>query len=248
LADLYAGAGSQNIRLFTDSDNLTEEHGQALRRRFQTAPIPVDPALFAPVKKDRGCGCATILYLGDARTEKGYLRLPAIARELQNDLAGGRVRMVVQSNFNVPGGEPGIASARDFLMTTPNVMLQLDPLTPDRYNDYIFSADLILLPYQVDRYISRTSGILAEAICAGVPAIVPQGTWLSEQVRRHGAGMSYNVLDRDGASRAVAAALESLETLSSRAEERRAAYAQFHNPVRLARFVCGGAAGESHRR
>ena len=34
------------------------------------------------------------------------------------------------------------------------------------YNHYLFTADLMVLPYQVDRYISRTSGILAEAICA----------------------------------------------------------------------------------
>jgi glycosyltransferase involved in cell wall biosynthesis len=238
LADLYACPGSERIRLFTDSDNLAEEHSQALRRRFQTVPIPVDPALFAP-RPDRANNSITIVYLGDARTEKGYTRLPAIAYALKVELATGRVQMVVQSNFNVPRGEPGIAAARDFLSTVPNVTVLPQPITDQQYNDYLSSADLIVLPYQVDRYISRTSGILAEAICAGVPAVVPQGTWLADQVRRHGAGIIYDGLDPEGPARAVVEALATLDSLRSRAEDRRSAYAHFHRPSRLVEFICG---------
>jgi glycosyltransferase involved in cell wall biosynthesis len=238
LADLYACPKSERVRLFTDSDNLTEEHGQALRRRFQTAPIPVDPALFEP-RPVRSKRSATLLYLGDARTEKGYGGLPVIARALKAELSSGRVQMLVQSNFNVPGGEPGIAAARDFLSLLPNVTLLLDSISPEQYNDYLFSADLILLPYQVERYISRTSGILAEAICAGVPALVPRGTWLADQVRRHGAGIVFDTLDSEGPARAVVEALGSLDILQSKAEDRRAAFAHFHRPSRLAEFVCG---------
>jgi hypothetical protein len=238
LADLYACPGNDRIRLFTDSDNLTEEHSQAMRRRFQTAPIPVDCALNGP-RPERANDATTIVYLGDARTEKGYTRLPSVAYAVNAQLAAGRVRMIVQSNFNVPRGEPGIAAARDFLSTVPNVTILRNPINEKQYNEYLFSADLIVLPYQVDRYISRTSGILAEAICAGVPAIVPQGTWLADQVRRHGAGVVYDGLNPDGPAQATLNALGSLATLKTRAEERRSAYAHFHRPARLSEFICG---------
>jgi glycosyltransferase involved in cell wall biosynthesis len=241
LADLYAAGGSERLRLFTDSDNLTEEHSQTLHRRFQTAPIPVDPALFVPRPARVGNTC-TALYLGDARTEKGYAALPSIARTLRGDLSSGHLKMIIQSNFNVPGGEPGIAAARDLLSSLPNVVLLRDAMNEAQYNEHLLSADLILLPYQVDRYISRTSGVLAEAICAGVPAIVPQGTWLADQVRRHGAGVVYQALDPEGPSRAVADALASLPALRGRAEDRRAAYAHFHRPGRVVEFVCGAEA------
>jgi glycosyltransferase involved in cell wall biosynthesis len=238
LADLYAAGGGERLRLFTDSDNLTEEHSQTLHRRFQTAPIPVDPALFGRRPARAGNSC-TALYLGDARTEKGYAVLPSIARTFRGALSSGRLKMIIQSNFNLPGGEPGIAAARDLLSSLPNVVLLRDAVSDAPYNDYLLSADLILLPYQVDRYISRTSGVLAEAICAGVPAIVPQGTWLADQVRRHGAGVVYQAVDPEGPARAVAEALDSLQTLRTRAEDRRAAYAHFHRPGRLVEFVCG---------
>jgi glycosyltransferase involved in cell wall biosynthesis len=237
LADLYACRGSERIRLFTDSDHLTEEHAQALRR-FQTAPIPVDPALFGP--RLRGIGRhITLLYLGDARTEKGYGALPSIARALKPELTAGRAQMIVQSNFNVPGGESGIRVARDFLSSQPNVAVLVEPLSSQQYNQYLLAADLVLLPYEAPRYVSRTSGILAEAICAGVPALVPHGTWLADQVRRHGAGIVYDTLTTEGPARAAVEALVSLDALRSRAEDRRAAYAHIHRPERLAEFVCG---------
>src|SRR5439155_22902188 len=124
-----------------------------------------------------------------------------------------------------PGGEPGIRAARDLLSTFPNINLRREAITEEEYNQYLLSSDLILLPYQPERYVSRTSGILAEAICAGVPAIVPQGTWLAEQVRRHGAGVIYDGLLPDGPAKATVNALESLDTLKQRADERRSAYA-----------------------
>jgi glycosyltransferase involved in cell wall biosynthesis len=241
LADLYACPGNERVRLLTDTDHLTEEHGLAMRRRFQTAPIPVDPALFAP-RPHRSSGTTTLVYLGDARVEKGYGALPSIARALKAQLSSGRVRMIVQSNFNVPGGEPGIAAARDFLSSVPNITLLFDPISPMQYNDYLLSADLILLPYQVERYVSRSSGIVAEAICAGVPALVPHGTWLADQVCRHGAGIVYDTLNPDGPARGVSEALASpdtLDALQARAAFRRGAYANFHRPARLAEFVCG---------
>jgi glycosyltransferase involved in cell wall biosynthesis len=245
LADLHAEHGS-HIRLFTDSDNLTEEYGQTLHRRFQTAPIPVDPRL-SSVRNEDSRGCVTLLYLGDARTEKGYTQLPRIASVLKDELAAGHVRMVLQSNFNVPDGEPGIAAARDFLGKVPNVHLFRDPITEEIYNDHLRAADIVLLPYQPERYVSRTSGILAEAICAGVPAVAPQGTWLSEQIRRHGAGVVYDASDRDGAPNAVVDALRSLDELKARAVDRRAAYAGFHRPSRLVNFICGARAMEMVR-
>jgi glycosyltransferase involved in cell wall biosynthesis len=241
LADLYACPGNEQIRLLTDSDNLTEEYSETLRRRFQTAPIPVDPALFA-ARLPRFDNRINLLYLGDARTEKGYLLLPSIARAFRPALASGTLSMIVQSNFNVAGGEPGIAAARDFLSTLPNVTLLDHAMACEEYNEYLLTADLVLLPYQADRYVSRTSGILAEAICAGAPAIVPQGTWLADQVWRRGAGIIYQPLDPDGPAGAVAEALASLDVLKERAEDRRAAYAHFHRPARLAEYVCGAEA------
>jgi glycosyltransferase involved in cell wall biosynthesis len=239
LAELYASQLSGQVRLLTDSDGLTEEYAESTRRRYQTAPIPVDPEISASKIKINGMPPTNIVYLGDARTEKGYQHLPAVAEELRMELISGSVRMILQSNFNLPGGEPGIHDAYCILAKYPNVVLLNDPMEDESYLKWMRSADLILLPYQADRYIFRTSGILAEAIHAGVPVIVPRGTWLSEQIVRHGAGVMYGAPIPQDLCAAVRLALENLPQLRARAAERRESFIQFHNPRRLVQFICG---------
>jgi hypothetical protein len=62
---------------------------------------------------------------------------------------------------------------------------------------------------------------------------------MSEQLRRHGAGIAFDPWQPDGLERAVERAIDRLPDLLARALERRASFIAFHNPDRLARFVCG---------
>jgi hypothetical protein len=56
----------------------------------------------------------------------------------------------------------------------PNIAILRHSISDLDYNEYLFWA------YQVDSYISRISGILAKALCGGVAALMPQGTWLPD--------------------------------------------------------------------
>ncbi len=238
LASLRVHPSHAQLRVFTDSDALTDDYADRLQWRVQTAPIPVD-ARFTAIAGSRTPRPVVIGYFGDARTEKGYQRIPAIATLLKASLERGDIQMVLQSNFNTSGGEAGIAAARDTLGATANVELLCEPLEDAEYARHLARTHLVLLPYQADRYVARTSGILAEAIHAGVPLVVPDGTWMSEQLRRHGAGVVFDPWQPDGLDWAVERALDRLPDLLSRALERRASFVAFHNPDRLARFVCG---------
>jgi glycosyltransferase involved in cell wall biosynthesis len=239
IAELTMRAGGDRVRVFTDSDELTEDHADRLQVRVQTAPIPVDRQ-FSTVAGPRPPHPTVISYFGDARTEKGYHQLPALADALAPALATGRVRLVLQSNFNLPGGEAGIPAAREALGAHPNVELLLDPLDDHAYCGRMAESHLVLLPYHAERYVARTSGIHAEAIHAGVPVIVPDGTWMAEQIRRgHGAGLAYDPCQADGFVRAVERAIDRLPSLLATAHARRGSFMSFHNPDRMARFVCG---------
>jgi hypothetical protein len=54
-------------------------------------------------------------------------------------------------------------------------------LSTEDYRALVFSSDIILLPYDRDNYYARSSGILVESLVAGIPVIVPAGTWMAEQ-------------------------------------------------------------------
>ncbi len=238
LATLRVHPAHSQVRVFTDSDALTDDYADRLQYRVQTAPIPVD-ALFSALAVPRPSAPVVIGYFGDARVEKGYQHFPRLAALLSPALDGGAVRMVLQSNFNVPGGEAGIAPAREALVNRPGVTVLDRPLQDVEYAQHLGATHLVVLPYQADRYVARTSGIVAEAIHAGVPLVVPEGTWMSEQLRRHGAGVTFDPWQADGLECAVERAIDRIPELLSRASYRRAAFVAFHNPERLARFVCG---------
>ncbi len=123
--------------------------------------------------------------MGDARREKGYHLLPAIAWNLKKDyLETGKARFVVQSNPNPREGEVETAIPRAELARFPSSMVALydEPLSAAAYKDLLLGSDITLLPYERNAYRARSSGILAESLAAGIPVIVPAGTWLSRQL------------------------------------------------------------------
>ncbi len=123
--------------------------------------------------------------MGDARREKGYHLLPAIAWNLKKDyLETGTARFVVQSNPNSREGAVETAIPRAELACFPSSMVALydEPLSAAAYKDLLLCSDITLLPYERNAYRARSSGILAESLAAGIPVIVPAGTWLSRQL------------------------------------------------------------------
>ncbi len=74
------------------------------------------------------------------------------------------------------------------------------PLPADDYRKFILSADIgLLTTYDSQTYFPRRAGILGEYLSAGIPVIVPAGSWLADQIEPqqqeyldslvHGAGM-----------------------------------------------------------
>lgn len=174
-------AAAHRVFLYTDTEELSVQYSR-LGVPFRTLPIPhTHPA---EARRGSGNGPVHVVYLGDARSEKGYHHLPRLLGDLWPDyVAPGRVVFTIQSNFNVHEGEPEAVVARAQLEGFPRdrVRLACDPLSVDAYSDLLLSADVVLLPYDRDNYYARSSGILVEALAAGVPVVVPAGTWLSRQ-------------------------------------------------------------------
>lgn len=181
------GIYPRNALFYTDSERLTEDHNRCSSIRFVTLPIPLRHKMIERYSAGVRSSDDTlnVVYLGDARPEKGYQLLPALVGALwPSHIATDRARFTLQSNFNLPGGEPGIAQARGQLRQYPAHQVRLldQLLSDDEYYQHLGEADVVLIPYLSSAYSSRTSGILAEAIAAGKPVVVPNDTWMSDQI------------------------------------------------------------------
>lgn len=168
------------LSFYSDTEELSEHYRLATGLAFGTLPIPHTqlPADIAP-------GPLQVCYLGDARTEKGYQHLPHIVGDLWRDyVRAGKVAFTIQSNYNVPLGEPAAIVAHSKLRQYAGEKVRLieSPLASREYWDILLASGVNLLLYDRQNYYARSSGILAESLAAGVPVIVPAGTWMSRQI------------------------------------------------------------------
>ncbi|HQU46067.1 MAG TPA: glycosyltransferase [Pirellulales bacterium] len=183
--EFHEGLCGQSVLFYTDTDSLTADYNRLGVVEFQTLPIPASsvyhggPALVMPVHRE----CFHVVYLGDARLEKGYHWLP---RLVEGALAAGLpVRFTFQSNYSLATAEPAVTAARQRLAALPphyGVTLVNSPLSSEAYRALLLSADAVVLPYDREAYRARSSGIFAEALAAGIPTLVPAGTWMASQL------------------------------------------------------------------
>ncbi|MBL8178556.1 MAG: hypothetical protein JNK48_28040 [Bryobacterales bacterium] len=174
---------AHDVRFYTDTDELTQQYNRLGVGEFRTVPIP---HTHAAVPKPAALPLR-VIYVGDARREKGYHFIPRLMEDLWTDyIATGKLTFHLQSNFNIPNGEPEAVIARRqleyFAAKKPGaVELFTKPLTSAQYKDFVLSGDLNLLFYDANNYYARSSGILVESLSAGMPVIVPAGSWLARQ-------------------------------------------------------------------
>jgi hypothetical protein len=171
----------RDVRFYTDTEELTRQYNRLGIFPFQTCPIPhteppLDDAPSEPVR---------VTYLGDARAEKGYQYFPPLVQNLWSNYAvPGKAKFVIQSNYNVEPGEAQAVVARSLLQAFPadRVELILTACSSERYRELLLSAGLMVLPYDAQQYYARSSGVLIEALCAGIPVVVPSQCWLTKQI------------------------------------------------------------------
>lgn len=226
---------------------------------------PIDDALRTCGRHERRPGPLRITFAGDARLEKGFQHLPAIVDGVlsDGDLAP-RVQFVIQANFafrlpcrrrNLP-----VVAAREALERhgESRVVLLRDPLDEAAYRRLILDADLFVLPYDARHYYARCSGVLVEALSAGIPVIAPADCWMAAQLLRFGASAKRGFMNEhddasvDSVPGLVAQSLAEFPALVRGAvadyDRLRAAAARFavgwtrwHHPTRIVAEMLSGA-------
>lgn len=176
-------AAGTRVYFYTDTEELSAQHERVSSLPFHTCPIPHTdtPYTWEGMAAERPL---QMVYLGDARAEKGYHYFPDLVEDMRRDyLASGRVEFQIQSNYNIPNGESEAVVARCLLQnaSAAGIKLFLEPLPSEQYRAVLRQADLLILPYDRDNYYARSSGVLIEALTAGIPVVAPSGSWLGRQ-------------------------------------------------------------------
>jgi len=156
-----------------------------------------------------------VAVLGGSRPEKGSHLLPEIVAARRRCCQVGFVVHLVNEQM------PAEAFARLLrLAGEPGVETAVGALDRSAYLSLLAAADLALFPYERSAYRQRSSGVFSEVVAAGLPAVVPSGTWLAQQVTSGtAAGVVYEGESADQIAAAIANCVVHLETLSERARQ-----------------------------
>ena len=219
------------LSLFADTEPLAAAFATGCGLPVRPVPLPV-VVPDRPVRAIRPSGWLPhVVFAGGARVEKGYAALP-------DAIAGsrGRARFTLQSGPVNSASDPVVQRAHRRLrrMAGADLTLLEAALDPAAYAALVASADLLLLPYDGVAYGPRSSGILAEGLALGIPAVVPRGCWMEEA-----AGPARAVTTGPGRSVAVALseALDRLPALTDAATAGSAVWRARHNPGALLRVL-----------
>lgn len=214
------------LHLFADTEALAAQFAALSGLPVRPVPLPVVVPPPAPRQQE---ALPHVVFAGGARAEKGFAQLPeAIAA------VAGRARFTVQSGRVGAEADPLVQRAHRALRARRDVTLVERALDPADYAALLAGADLLLLPYDGPTYGVRSSGILAEALALGLPAVVPAGCWMAEA-----AGPERAVAIPAGApaGAALALALDRLPELTRAARQAAPAWRERHNPDALLRAL-----------
>ncbi|MBE2205398.1 MAG: glycosyltransferase [Chthoniobacterales bacterium] len=222
----------ERVLFVTDSEKLIGPFEENLGRQVHYLPhiLSYDFPRQPPGKT----GKPHVLFApGNARREKGFAEIVSAIRTVSRSGARDDFHFMVQHH------DPDPVCAEVLRKGLPSGVEAIDrPLEDREYVEHLNRADVVLLPYHLDLYERRTSGIFCEARVAGKPVIATEKSWAGDRVRREGGG--WLVQERDAAS--LVACLQSLpETFAQKAAEagrlRQQAFDEFHREGFLTALV-----------
>ena len=127
--------------------------------------------------------------LGAPRGEKGSFRLPGIVLALAEQSRAlpdaPKITLVVQTSVEPKARSLSMAVSlfRARLSPgNPSVEIIWGALTAQDYREQLFGLDAILLPYALNRYATSGSGMILDAVNAGLPVIHTRGMAMQELV------------------------------------------------------------------
>jgi hypothetical protein len=206
---LAAIGGTRGVVWMSDTEELAAAYASILGAPVACARIPIDGGrLRAGAQRKPSPDPVRVAALGESRREKGFHLLPGIVQRVR--AADPGVEFSVQLSHNIETGEPGMREAEATLrdMAGPGLSLLGAELPTAEFNSLVSSAHIMLLPYDARAYQLRSSGLLVQALAAGMRVVAPaEHSWIRSCLQRN-ALADHAVLSEHSVEGYAAAVLE----------------------------------------
>jgi glycosyltransferase involved in cell wall biosynthesis len=225
---------SGKISFLTDSDRLKDEYEVLTSYEFKVLPVPFRHRMIK--EKAVPDGPLRVIYLGNARSEKGFQYIPDLIERSLDYITTGRLEFVLQA---VPDPEPVIHEAMEKLKRYPTgVKLLTQPLSDEEYYDLLNSGHIMLIPYDARAYYSRTSCIFVESVISSTPFITFEGSWMASVMEP---GMGECISTPDDLASALFRIAENYESYLTVLKSAKVRWQDMYSGQRLISTIMAGA-------
>jgi len=188
-----------NIRFFAGG---LEVQGAFLQMAPEHGPFPIHPCFYldesppvAPVKQHPErltlsvATAKVVLFLGDAKAEKGFLELPSLVQRLAEQV-DRHAELVVDFNLDARLASPEVRQAAEALEAHArhDKRLRLSSLysSNSQLHQTLAHSDFLVLNYDPATYAERSSGLLRLAAKCDTPVVAIGRSWLTREGERLG--------------------------------------------------------------
>lgn len=197
---------------------IAERLAKIMLAEVRVCPMPHDYVLTSAAGKEgprKSAGNRPVVaVIGHSRRDKGFHLIPEIVRRCA--ALGGGLNFFVQ--ISPAGAEAIWGEAAADMRGRTNVELHVGEMDEYAYADRMSRCDIVLFPYDPNRFSGQTSGIFAEALATGKVVVVPSGTWMSDHLENgFGAGVVYRGQAVEHIAAAVLDAARAQSKLSAKA-------------------------------
>jgi glycosyltransferase involved in cell wall biosynthesis len=213
-------------RFVTDSPILQSRYEAILQQSVPILPVVVSRHAMASSKRPGNPPCFACL--GSAREDKGFPEVLAAIDSLSASTQPINVRFALQSSN--PDHRSAVALEGFRSAPKEHVSLVDHPLSEEAYLELLRDADVLLLPYRPETYKERTSGVFCEALSAGKPVIVSDGSLMARQVSRERTGWLVRDSHPESIARVIRRALLELDFVAARCMELMDRYGRMFHP------------------
>lgn len=188
LQQAWSHQKTTRVQVVTDTKMLADSLSSQLKQSVVPLPIPAQGTLYPLPQKRTPTPPYKVGYAGEARLDKGLKRL---ANTLQQRPPQTIFFIHAPSQRREPSPQVSHWLKQIQEQLGPQDRFSRAPLTTEDFTKFLDDCDVLLLPYEAERYAQASSGMLIEALQRGLSCLVPANTWMATMVHPHH-GMTYS--------------------------------------------------------
>ena len=178
-------AKHKSVKMYASDYEIRAKYEHILQKKIEIHPcILVGGSVSCNRQKNNN----VILYLGDAKPEKGFMDLPFLLRKYCSEEDRGDVEFIVQYTISNENEDLKLVARKIDDLAKADIRIKVIKrfVSQEEIDDVLDSADSIVFNYDELEYKYKSSGVLWLAAKYGLRMYFMTNTWLNREAARLG--------------------------------------------------------------